>query len=82
MMSFAFGGFGMIFMLIFWIVIIGLAVWLVSTLFPRPTNTSLYRSGIQPGGSAELALEILKQRYARGEISKAEYETMRRDLQE
>ncbi len=31
---------------------------------------------------SDLALDILRQRYARGELSKEEFETMRRDLNE
>ena len=78
-----FGGLGMIFMLIFWLAIIGLAVWFVCALFPRPTEPSLRQPGIQSGGSSESsALDIVKQRYAQGEISKAEYESIRRDLQD
>ncbi|MFO7680135.1 MAG: SHOCT domain-containing protein [Chloroflexota bacterium] len=37
-------------------------------------------SSSQSGGGSNDALEILKQRYARGDISKAEYDEMRRDL--
>ena len=33
-----------------------------------------------PEPNREVPLEILKKRYARGEISKEEYENMRRDL--
>ena len=68
-------GFGGIFMIIFWIVIIGLGVWLVSSLVSR-TNS-------QPPSnlpSAESPLDILKKRYARGEITKEQFDEMRRDL--
>ena len=63
-------GFGMmLMMLLFWVlVIVGLVVgirWLVS-------------QARQPKSDA--ALEILRQRYARGEISKEEFEARRRDL--
>ncbi len=76
-MMMGFGGFGFLFMLVFFIVIIGLAVWMVSALFPRGHegfDASCPRSG------EETALDILKKRYARGEITKAEYESMRQDL--
>jgi putative membrane protein len=80
MMGFGFGGFGLIFMLLFWVAIIVLAVWLLSSLFPRVTNTSPTQPALPRHVPSESALEILKQRYARGEISKTEYEDMRRDL--
>ena len=77
-MGFGLGGFGLIIMLIFWVVIIGLAVWFLSTLFPRATNQA---SNTSPqAGRTESPLEVLQRRYARGEITKAEYEEMRRDL--
>jgi putative membrane protein len=36
--------------------------------------------GHQGGPESESALEILKKRYARGEISKEEFEQIRRDI--
>ena len=87
-MMMGFGGFGLLFMLLFFVIIIGLAVWLVSVLFPRvggPTSyTTVSPPGNQPGhpgaGTQDSALDILKRRYARGELSKAEYESMREDI--
>ena len=40
-----------------------------------------YQRGQGPQEPHQNALEILKARYARGEISRAEYEDMRRDLE-
>jgi putative membrane protein len=76
--NFGFGmmtGFGGIFMILFWIVIIALGVWLISSLVSR--SNSQTPSGQPP---AESALDILKKRYARGEITKVQFEEMRRDL--
>lgn len=81
MMGFGFGGSGIIYMIIFWVVVIGLAVWLLSNLFPRRTDDVSPHATTRQDGPPESALEILQRRYARGEISKAEYEEMRRDLQ-
>lgn len=70
------GGFGLMwFMPIFFILFWGLVIWAV---------VALVRSRSEPGGSdsskADAALEVLKRRYARGEISKEEYEEKKRDL--
>ncbi len=70
-----FGGFGFIFMALFWIVIIGAGIWLLSNLFPKNNGTPSRPS------DNETALDILKQRYARGELTKEEYESMRHDLE-
>jgi len=88
MMGFAgFGGFGFLIMMFFFFVIIGLAVWLVNGLFPRtPESAPPYTSA--PGSqnsalhtqNAESPLDILKRRYARGELTQSEYETMRDEL--
>jgi len=67
------GWFGIIFMLIFWVlVIVGLVFfikWLIQT-------TSREKS--EAGGGR--VLDILKERYARGEIDKRKYKEMRKDL--
>jgi len=69
------GGFGtMFFMPILWIVVVGLIVWAVVTAIRRPGESD------SSTRSAESALEILKRRYARGEIDKEEYEAKKKDL--
>ncbi len=67
-----FGWFGIIFMVLFWAGIIGLAVWLLGQLFPGKQ---------EPLEGPESAQSILKKRYARGEISKEEFEEMRHELE-
>ena len=67
-----FGGFG--FMALFWIVIIGFGILLLSKMFLQNQGS--------PSAGNESALTILKQRYARGELSKEEYETIRYDLEQ
>ena len=62
---------GMGMMVLFWVAILLLAVWAVRSLFPREK-----RSG------HDQALEMLRQRYATGEISAAEYEQARARLEE
>jgi putative membrane protein len=69
------GGWGMIFMIIamilFWGLIIGGIILLVRFIFPSVS------SGMKP---SQDALEILKQRYAKGEIEKEEFDSKKRDL--
>ena len=78
-------GFGILFMLLFIFLIIGLAVWLISLLFPRQVNSGSASvsgaAGPRPYASQqETPLDILKKRYARGEITRAEYEEMRSEI--
>ncbi len=70
-----FGVVGYIFMALFWILIIGGGIWLLSALFPKNNVQTT-----QPG--SETALDILKRRYAHGEINKEAYESMRYDLEQ
>ena len=69
MMGFGYGG---ILMWILWIVIITVIVYAL---------TRIFKSGNLWKGSSEKPLDILKKRYARGEISKEEYEYMKKELQ-
>ena len=59
---------GGIFMVIFWVCLIFLIVAILKGSFRR---------GHQP----ETALDILKKRYAAGEINKEEFEKMKQDIQ-
>ena len=69
------GGFDIMFLMpILWIVVIGLIVWAVVVAVRRPGESD---SSNRPVDSA---LEILKRRYARGEINKEEYEAKKKDL--
>ncbi|MGD2205478.1 MAG: SHOCT domain-containing protein [Anaerolineae bacterium] len=70
-------GFGLILMLLFWGALIALAVWLVQGLFP-----SANRPPAPPTGRDLSAREILDRRFARGEISREEYDLMRRTVSE
>ncbi len=66
-------------MIIFWIVVIAVVVYVVRAI-ARPAAGS-GGTLASPGQSGKDAVAILKERYARGEISKAEYEEIRHDLQ-
>jgi putative membrane protein len=65
-------GFGVVFMLLFWLLIIlgivALIRWLQS------------QSSSDRGARSKTSLEIIQERYARGEIDKEEYEQKKRDL--
>lgn len=68
------GFFGAGMMVLFWIIIIVLAVLVARWLIER-------QGGGQAGGSAP-AIEILKQRLARGEIDPEEYAARRKALED
>ena len=82
MMGFGFGGFGLIVMAFFWVAIIAIAVWVLGKIFPRVTGSSSSHSGEWRNDLSLSPQEILKQRYARGEVSKAEFDEILRDLME
>jgi putative membrane protein len=65
-----FGGFGMIFMLLFWVGIVVLVVWGVRNLGNNRTERDISNRG----------LEILEERYARGEIDTDEFNRRRSEL--
>ena len=74
MMNFGFGGFGgfgFIFMILWWVLIVAGIVALVKWLMSQ---------GRDGGSVSRSALDILKERYARGEIDKNEFENRKKDL--
>ena len=68
------GWFGGIFMILFWILVLVGLVFFIKWLIQ---STGSGRAG---GGSSNRALEILKERYARGEIDNTEFERMKTNL--
>jgi putative membrane protein len=64
---------GMWFGWIFWILIIVLVVWLV-------VNQNNKNKQYFNNNQSDSALDILKKRYAKGEISKEEFERVKKDL--
>ena len=70
-LGYGMGFFGLIFMILFWAAVIWLILWLVNkNRHPEHSQES------------KTPTEILKERYAKGEISKKEYAEMKSELKE
>jgi putative membrane protein len=67
--GYGFFGFGWIFMLLFWVALI----WLIASLF-RQHKGSFHE------GPSNRSLDILKERYAKGELTKKQFDDMKSNL--
>lgn len=63
-----FGGM-MLWMVLFWVGVVVLAVWLAGQLFPRVSQ-----------GTQQSSREILQARYARGELTREQYQEMLKEI--
>ena len=68
------GGFGLLGMGLFWLILLGLIVWLVTRLLPGSTDDQPARS------TGESAVEILDRRMADGEIDTQAWQSQRAAL--
>jgi putative membrane protein len=66
-------------MVLFWGAIIALIVWAIQTV-TRRESTQAHTP--HAGRSGPTALDIAKERYARGEVNREEFEQIKRDLEE
>lgn len=69
------GGYGGLFMLVFWIAVIVGIIFLAKWIIEHSRGSSSSSSG-------ESAMDILKERYAKGELDKEEFEQKKRHLPE
>jgi len=65
-----FGGFGSLFMVFFWALVIIAVVYVIKIVM----------SGTKDRGKTETVIDILKKRYAQGEINKKEFEEKKKEL--
>ena len=71
------GGYMGIVMILFWVVILAAVVLVISGVFSGRSSSS--RGQIPPPPDA---MDVLKRRYASGEIDRDQYETMKRDIEQ
>lgn len=70
------GGYMGIFMLLFWVVVIAAIALVISGAFSDRSSVHREKPPALPN-----AMDVLKRRYANGEIDKAQYEAMKKDIE-
>jgi uncharacterized membrane protein len=77
-------------MFLFWALVLGAGLWLLARLFPaartpqardHDAHAGAPHAGGAPVGALDPAVQVVRQRYASGEISKSEYEEVLRTLE-
>lgn len=75
------GLFMFFFMLVFWALIIAGAVWFIRYIANGAPGGGMHASTNSNSSGRASALDILKERYAKGEIDKSEFEAKKKDIQ-
>lgn len=66
------GGFGFLFMFVFW----GLVIWAIVAFVQSVSNNNHSSHGERD----DTAMKLLRERYAKGEITKEQFDLMKNDL--
>ena len=66
-----------LFHILWWVLVIAFVLWILRLLRGGPRYHNRFRHG---DGYHKDALDILKERYAKGEINKEEFEEKKKDL--
>ena len=67
-------------MFLFWTLVVVAGLWLLTCLFPAARAPLARGDGVR-AGATDTVVQVVRQRYASGEISKSEYEIVLRTLE-
>lgn len=71
------GWVGMVLMLVFWFGLVWLVIWAIAGTFSRGSNAATHLPA-----AGDPSLMILRERFARGELTTEEFEQARRTLED